>query len=143
MMPRDRLTLALAAVTLVASTLTGCGSTPPDLQQSTATQLQAGVQDVTVAAAAGDFDAAQVSLEAVQADLLTAAAADEVSAARAADIQSALNLVFADLTAAIEASEPEPTVAPVPAPRPTSVDNGNDKDDGRCKKKDDGCDDED
>ncbi|TFB57315.1 hypothetical protein E3T34_13680 [Cryobacterium sp. TMT1-62] len=143
MMPRARLTLALAAVTLVASTLTGCGSTPPDLQQSTATELQAGVRNVTAAAAAGDFEAAQASLEAVQADLLTAAAADGVSAARAADIQSALNLVSADLTAAIEASKPEPTVAPVPAPSPTSVDNGNDKDDGKCKKNDDGCDDED
>lgn len=142
MMPRARLTIALSAVVLVASALTGCASTPPDLQPGTATQLQAGVQSVTAAAAAGDFEAAQASLEAVQSDLLTAAAADQVSAARAADIQSALNLVSADLISAIEASKPEPTVAPAPAPSPTSVDKGGDKDNGKCKKKDDDCDDE-
>lgn len=144
-MPRARLNIALAAAVLVASALTGCGSTPPELQQTTAVQLQAGVQKVTAAAAAGDFEAAQASLEAVQSDLLTAAAADEVSAARAADIQSALNLVSADLVSAIEATKPEPTVAPAPAPAPapseTSVDKGNDKDNGKCKKKDDDCDD--
>ena len=144
MMPRARLTVALAAVVFVASALAGCGGTPPDLQQGTATQLQTGVQTVTAAAAAGDFEAAQASLEAVQADLLTAAAADQVSAARAADIQSALNLVSADLTSAIEASKPEPTVAPAPAPapdEPTSVDKGDDKGDGKCKKNDD-CEDD-
>ena len=143
MMPRARLTIALAAAVLVATALTGCASTPPDLQQTTAALLQAGVQNVTAAAAAGDFEAAQASLETVQADLLTAAAADEVSAARAADIQSALNLVSADLVAAIEASKPEPTVAPAPAPSetPTSVDKGDDKDNGTCKKKDE-CDDD-
>jgi ribosomal protein S20 len=143
MMPRARLTIALASVVLVAVALTGCSSTPPDLQQSTATQLQAGVQNVTAAAAAGDFEAAQASLEAVQSDLLTAAAADGVSAARAADIQAALNLVSADLLAAIEASKPEPTLAPAPVPSPTqtSVDKGNDKDNGKCKKNDD-CDDD-
>ncbi|TFC81238.1 hypothetical protein E3T23_07100 [Cryobacterium cheniae] len=144
MMPRARLTIAVAAVVLVASALTGCSNTPPDLQQSTATQLQTGVQNVTAAAAAGDFAAAHDALEAVQADLLTAAAADQVSAARAAEIQSALNLVSADLVSAIEASRPEPTVEPAPAPSeaPASVDKGDDKDNGKCKKKDDDdCDD--
>lgn len=142
MMPGARLTIAMSAVALVASALTGCAGTPPDLQQDTAAQLQTGVQDVTAAAAAGDFAAAQSSLETVQSDLLTAAAANEVSAARAADIQAALNLVAADLVGAIEASKPEPTVAPAPAPSPTSVDKGNNEDNGECKKKkDDGCDD--
>ncbi|GEM_PF-5810934 len=144
MMPRGRRTIALAAVALVASALTGCSTTPPDLQQSTAAQLQTGVQNVTAAAAAGDFEAAQASLEAVQSDLLAAAAVEEVSAARAADIQAALNLVSADLVSAIEESKPEPTLAPAPAPAPspTSVDKGDDKGDGKCnKKKDDDCDD--
>ncbi|TFC94625.1 MULTISPECIES: hypothetical protein [Cryobacterium] len=144
-MPRARLSIALAAVVLVASALTGCSGPPPDLQETTAAQLQSGVQTLTTAAAAGDFEAAQASLEAVQADLLTAAAADQVSAARAAKIQSALNLVSADLASAIEASKPEPTVAPAPIPseEPTSVDKGSDKDNGKCKKKEDDCDDED
>ena len=144
MRTRARLSIAMTAVALVASALTGCAGTPPDLQQGTAAQLQTGVHDVTAAAAAGDFAAAQASLETVQSDLLTAAAANEVSAARAADIQAALNLVAADLVGAIEASKPEPTVAPAPAPAPspTSVDKGNNEDNGECKKKkDDGCDD--
>ena len=141
MTPRARLSIALAAVIVVASALTGCSSPPPDLQQTTATQLQAGVQTLTAAAAAGDLEAAQASLDAVQADLLAAAAAEKVSAARAAEIQSALNLVSADLAAAVEASQPEPTVAPAPSDEPASVDTDNKKDNGKCKKKDDDCDD--
>jgi len=118
MMPRARLTVALAAV-VPRRDSTDRVREHARLQQSTAAQLQAGVQNVTAAAAAGDFEAAQASLEAVQADLLTAAAAEEVSAARAADIQSALNLVSGDLVTAIEASKPEPIVEPAPSPSPT------------------------
>jgi hypothetical protein len=131
MMPLPRLSIAVAAVLLLASTMTGCSNTAPELQQATATQLEAGVLKVTVAAAAGEFTDAQTALDAVQADLLAAAAADRVSAARSAQIQSAINLVTADLTAAIDESTPTPT------PTPTSVDKGKNRDNGKCKKKDD------
>ncbi|TFC50145.1 hypothetical protein E3T26_11730 [Cryobacterium sp. TMT1-21] len=137
-----RLTLALATVFLVAATLTGCSNTPPALDPAIAGKLQSGVQEVSTDAAAGDFEGAKSALVAVQADLLTAAAAGQVTAERSAQVQSALNVVSADLDAAIIASKPEPTVAPAPA---ATADPGQDtgKDNGKdtCKKKDDNCDD--
>lgn len=133
-----RLTIALATVLLVAAALTGCSTTPPELEQTTAAQLQAGVQEVTNDAAAADFEGARSALIAVQADLLTAAAAGQVTAARSAQIQSALNLVSADLDAAIIDSAPEPTMTPTPSP---SADPGKDKGKDECKKKEDNCDD--
>ncbi|MBC7443022.1 MAG: hypothetical protein H7311_10995 [Ramlibacter sp.] len=133
-----RLTIALATVLLVAAALTGCSTTPPELEQTTAAQLQAGVQEVTNDAAAADFEGARSALIAVQADLLTAAAAGQVTAARSAQIQSALNLVSADLDAAIIDSAPEPTMTPTPSP---SADPGRDKGKDECKKKEDNCDD--
>ncbi|TFD76461.1 hypothetical protein [Cryobacterium fucosi] len=135
---RSRLATRVAAALLVAATLTACSGPSPDLATPTVEKLQSGVLGVTTAAAAGDFTGAQSALTAVQADLLTAAAAGQVSAARAAEIQSAINLVTGDLADAIEASIPTPTPTEDQSP---SVDKGDNKDNGKCKKSDDECDD--
>ncbi|MCU1408266.1 MAG: hypothetical protein JWM23_346 [Microbacteriaceae bacterium] len=158
-MNRTRLTsrawAVAAGLVFALVTLTGCSNAPADLQGSTAARLQTGVLDVSTKAAGGDYAAAQAALNALQGDLLTATAAGTVAAPRAAEIQSAINLVASDLSAAVEASKPTPTPAPtvtVEAPPPADTGNtgnenaGNgkdkykdeDKDDqGKCMKKDD------
>ncbi|TFC21254.1 hypothetical protein E3O19_00505 [Cryobacterium algoritolerans] len=131
---RSRLASGVAAALLVAATLTACSGPTPELATPTAEKLRSGVLSVSTAAAAGDFGGAQSALTAVQADLLTAAAAGQVSAARSAQIQSAINLVTGDLADAMAASTPTPTPTEKPSP---SVDKGDNKDNGDCKKKDD------
>jgi hypothetical protein len=113
---------------LLLGTLTGCAGGSSDLATSTANRLQSGVLQVTTQSASGDFAGAQSSLSALQADLLTAAAAGQVTAERSARIQSAINLVSADLAAALAANTPPPAPAPtvtVEAPAPTDSGNGN------------------
>lgn len=125
---RSRVTVAAAALALVTATLSGCSGAPADLQQTTAAQLQSGVHDVTAAAAAGDYPSARSALDVLQAELLAAAAAGQVTATRSAEIQSAINLVTADLTSAIEAATPTPSPAPIPVPtRDSKPGKGNDK----------------
>jgi len=102
---RARSARALATFSLVALVLTGCAGTPAPLQQSAAEQLQVGIVDVTNAAAAGDFEGAQTELDRVQDQLRTIAAAGQVTAERASEIQSAISLVSGDLTAAIDTAE--------------------------------------
>jgi hypothetical protein len=135
----------LAGMTLAVVSLTGCSNAPADLSASTASRLQTGVLAVSTQAAGGDYAAAQSALGAVQGDLLAAAAAGSVSSQRAAQIQAAINLVGADLSAAIEASKPTPTSEPAPvvtveAPPPTdagnSGNNGDQKSDKPGKGKD-------
>jgi hypothetical protein len=141
---KARTIAVLAGMVLAVVSLTGCSNPPADLSESTATRLQTGVLAVSTHAAGGDYAAAQASLGAVQGDLLAAAAAGSVSSQRAAQIQSAINLVSADLSAAIEASKPTPSPEPAPvetvqAPPPTDTgNNGNDKgkDKGKDKDKD-------
>jgi len=124
---------AAIAVVILSLTLSGCASAPDALKQSTADQLQTGVQSVTAAASAGDLRGALAALDELQADLLRKVSAGEVTGSRSAEIQSAINLVGADLDAAIEASTPAPP--PVPAPEPTMSskpgkgDDNDDKDD--------------
>ncbi|MGO4689317.1 mucin-associated surface protein [Glaciibacter sp. 2TAF33] len=149
---RSRAALVAAGLVVIVASLTGCSNAPADLDNATASRLQTGVFDVSTQAAGGDFAAAQSALGDVQGDLLAAAAAGTVSGARAARIQSAINLVGADLSAAIEASKPTPAPAPavtVEAPPPADAgnagdtgNNGNGKGNGKdksdkCKKKDD------
>ena len=131
-------TRAAIAVVILSVALSGCASTPDALAQATADRLQAGVRSVTAAASAGDFESAQSALDSLQADLLAAASAGDVTGSRSAEIQSAINLVGADLdaasAAAIEAAKPTPTPTPAPAPTKESKpgkgdDKGNDDDD--------------
>jgi len=103
--PRSRFAAALAGCVIVVAALSGCAPAEVPLQQATAAQLQKGVLDVTKTSAAGDFAGAQAALTAVEADLRTAAASDQVTADRAAEIQSAINLVAADLAKEVAAAE--------------------------------------
>ncbi len=122
-LPRSRFTIAVVAIFLAVAVLASCSSTPANLQESTAERLQSGVLEVATAAAAGDYVSAQAALAVVEADLLTATADGQVTAARSAEIQSAINLVKTDLADAIAAS------TPTPEPKPG-------KGNGNCKKKD-------
>ncbi|SDK05660.1 hypothetical protein SAMN05216282_102272 [Cryobacterium psychrotolerans] len=120
--------VALAATLLIATAaLTGCSDASPDLTPGAASQLQDGVLAVSTAAAAGDFAEAQTALAVVQADVLAATKAGDVTADRSAEIQAAIKLVGTDLAAAIAVSTPEPTKAPeptdepAPSPEPTTT----------------------
>lgn len=155
---RTRLAAAGAGILLTLSALAGCAGAPPDLQESTAAGFQLAVFDVTTAAKEGDYVTAQAALDALQADLLTAAAAEQVSGTRSAEIQSAINLVRTDLAAAIRAAEMAAAQAAADAaakeaaeaaaeavrnaPAPPGDDKGNDDnkgEDGGDKGKDDDC----
>lgn len=122
---RTRLGLALAGVAVITTALSGCTSSATSLDADTAAALQNGVMAVSVASAAGDFTTAQAGLGDVRATL--AAAADRLSAARTAQIQTAIDLVDADLAAAIVASAP-PVPAQTPAPAPVSTDDSEESD---------------
>ena len=101
---RNRLTVAVAAGLLLLLPLAGCAAEQVQLEASTAQNLQAAMLDVTEAAAAGDFTDAQSLLTDMQATLHAAAAAGQVSAERSSSIQTAIDLVSADLTVEIEAA---------------------------------------
>ena len=122
------------AVVILSVALSGCASAPDALGQATADRLRAGVGSVTAAASAGDFEGAQAALESLQADLLAAASAGDVTGSRSAEIQSAINLVGADLdaasAAAIEAAKPTPTPTPTPT-EDSKPGKGDDKDDDK------------
>lgn len=100
--PRTRLTVVIAGILLTASALTGCAGNSPEIEQPVAASFQSAVFDVTTAAQAGDFDTAVSELDSLQADLLAATAAEQVSGARSAEIQLAIDAVRADLAELIE-----------------------------------------
>lgn len=108
---RARFALTLATLSLSALALSGCAGTPVALEQPAAEQLQSGIVEVTSSAASGDFDAAQAQLSTVQNQLRTIAAAGQVTAERASEIQSAISLVAADLTEAIDAAAAQAAAA--------------------------------
>ena len=115
---RTRTVLVAATLLIAGSALTGCSGGEPELKAAAAKQLQSGVLTVTTAAADGDFATAQSALANVQADVLAAAAAGEVTSDRSREIQSAIKLVAADLAAAIAKEKPTPTEAPEPTDEP-------------------------
>jgi outer membrane biosynthesis protein TonB len=118
---RGRLALMVAGIALAGSMLTGCATGTPDLNADTAAGLQDGVLTVTTAAADGDFAGAQAALDTVQADLTAASAAEGVTAARAAEIQAAIDLVAGDLAAAIESGVPAEAPVEPEAPAETEA----------------------
>lgn len=137
---RSTFARAAIAVVVLSAALSGCAGTPDDLAPATADRLQDGVRSVTAAASAGDFASAQAALDSLQADLLDAASAGDVTGSRSAEIQSAINLVGADLDAAseaaIEAAKPTPTPTPTPTEdsRPGKGDDKGDDDKGGGKR---------
>ncbi|HYI34270.1 MAG TPA: hypothetical protein VEX88_12485 [Glaciibacter sp.] len=149
---RTRLTVAVAGIVLALTTLAGCASAPPELQETAAANFQLSVLDVTTAAKAGDYASAQAALDELQADLLTATAAEQVSGTRAAQIQSAINAVADDLADAIQEAKDKAAAQAIAdaeaakdAPAPPSDEKGNDDNkgegngEGDDKGKDDDC----
>lgn len=112
----------IAAIALTA-VLAGCAASPTALSRQASTDLQAGVVAVAESAAAGDQTAALARLDELQQALDAAVAAGDVTAVRAASIQSAIDVVRTDLQPA-----PAPTVEPAPQPTadPSVTDSGND-----------------
>jgi outer membrane biosynthesis protein TonB len=132
---RPRLILAVAGIGLAGSLLTGCAGATPALDPGAAAELQDGVLAVSSAAAAGDFVTAQTELGTVQAALTAASAEDSVTAARATEIQTAIDLVGADLAASIAASVPVEAPVEEPSPEPVSTPDDDDDDDNKDKDK--------
>ena len=121
-----RFAVALAGAALIAL-LSGCAS--PTFDQTTATQLQESVVSVAESAAAGDFPGAVAELDELQTELDAAIEADLVTAARAARIQAAINVVRADLDVlvapAAPATEPTPPTEPIDTGGAEDSGNGN------------------
>ena len=113
-----RLAAALAGAVLVAG-LSGCAT--PALDEAAGAQLQESVVAIADAAAAGDLAGAVVGLDELQTELDAAIAADEVTAARAARIQSAIDAVRTDLESLQAATAPVETPAPIEPPDTTGT----------------------
>jgi hypothetical protein len=111
---QNRLFNTAAAAVLAAAALAGCANTPADLTPGTAAKLQDRLQSLARSAADKDFPAARTDLDLLAGDVSAAAANGELSAGRRQDIQNAIDLIRADLTA----MTPAPTLAPAPALQP-------------------------
>ncbi|MGV8851148.1 MAG: hypothetical protein ACOH1M_01100 [Rhodoglobus sp.] len=119
------------AVALVAVVLAGCSQTAPEIDADAASRMQASVAAVTQAAAVGDAEGALIALEALEAQLKLDTESGAISAERSAQIQASIDLVRADLIAALPAPSPTPT------PTSDEKDNkGKDEDDDKGKKGD-------
>ncbi|EAR24991.1 hypothetical protein A20C1_06906 [marine actinobacterium PHSC20C1] len=122
-----RVIAAASAVALVTAALTGCSQAAPEIDSDAASRMQASVSAVTQAAAVGDPEGALTALDALEAQLKLDTESGAISAERSAQIQAAIDLVRADLTAAL----------PAPSPTPTSEEKdekGKGKDDEKGKK---------
>jgi hypothetical protein len=123
------------------SLLVGCASGAPDITATTSSELQAAVQDIGTAAAAGRYAAAVTMLDTLQSRLDQALAAGQVRADREAQIQAAIDQVRGDLGALVAAPTPvptpsaSPTASATPAPVGTKAGAGAGKDNGKDKDK--------
>jgi hypothetical protein len=97
--PRTLLVACGAATVLV---LGGCAVQEPDLAPRAAAELQQEVGDVARAAAQGRYDAAMAAAARVRAALEEAAAAEEISVARYAEIEAALSRTEEELASAAD-----------------------------------------
>jgi hypothetical protein len=113
----------LAIAVIVVAWLAGCAGTPAP--SGVAVDMQSAVVAVAEAAAAGDSAGALAELDGLQQQLDDALAEGAVSAERAAAIQSALDLVRADLQPV-----PVPTVEPPADPTVGSGDDSGGDDSG-------------
>jgi hypothetical protein len=105
---RQRIAAAVAGGLLVLG-LAGCAG-PSSLDSAASAGMQDSVVAVAQLAAKGDAAGATAQLDTLQSQLDAAVEGDLVTAARAARIQDAIDVVRADLAA---------LVAPQPAPSPT------------------------
>ncbi|QYH35450.1 hypothetical protein [Salinibacterium sp. M195] len=114
--------VAAGAALVLAVSLSACAPTSPDFDSDAASLLQSSVAEVTDAAAAGDPVAALAALDVLQGQLNENTSTGAIGAERSARIQASLDLVRADLTAALP--DPSPTTDPADE---TSNGNGNGK----------------
>ena len=126
-----RVVAVTCAAILVTAALTGCAPTEPGLDSAAASKMQESVSLVTEAAAAGDPTGALAALDALEAQLKEDTASGAISADRSARIQASIDLVRADLTAAL----------PKPEPTQTEEDPGKSGDKGNREDKEDKKDD--
>jgi ribosomal protein S20 len=113
----------VVVVALALLALAGCSAAPTDLESTAATDLQTAVVAVATPAAAADYETAITQLDEVQARLDAAIEDGAVSASRAAQIQSAIDVVRADLEAAL--AEEQETATPEEPAEPTKPGKGN------------------
>ena len=104
-----RVVTVTCAAMLVTAALSGCAPTEPGLDSAAASKMQESVSAVTEAAAAGDPAGALAALDALEAQLKEDTASGAISADRSARIQASIDLVRADLTAALPEPAPTPT----------------------------------
>lgn len=122
-----------AGAILTAALLAGCANASTDIRPDTAAKLQDRLQTVARSAADNDVPAAKSELDGLAGAVATAAANGELSAGRRQDIQNAIDLIRADLTAMTTT----PTLSPAPAsqtpaptgPQPPAKGKGNGKED--------------
>jgi len=106
--------------------LAGCApSSPDDLDANRAVALQESVIGVATLAADGDIEGAVLALDALQADVDEAVAADELSAERLAIIQDAIDLVRVDLAGLVPEPSPSPSVTDEQPEKPGKPGKGN------------------
>ena len=107
--------LAVIAASLV---LSGCAGDEPLYDAGAADRLQQQVLTVSETSAAGDFETALLRLDELVVQVNDALARGEITPERHQSILSAIELVRADLLAAIEAAKPPPAPEPEPEPAP-------------------------
>lgn len=122
-MKRQLITLALAGTLLLG----GCASNQPTFDPAAAEDLQASVLAVSEASASGDLQGALTRLDELTVAVNDALARGAITPERHQAIVSAIDLVRADLAAAIEAAKPKPTPTPTP---PAGDNNGTDDNSG-------------
>jgi hypothetical protein len=112
---------------VIAGTLLlgGCAGGQPTYAEDTAAELQQQVLSVSEASAAGEFQAATMRLDELVVLVNDALARQLITPERQASILSAIELVRADLAAAIEAQQPPPAPEPAPAPATDNSGHGN------------------
>ena len=111
----------LAPVLVLTLVFSGCAQADTDLTAESAGELQSLVVSVAETAATGDYAAAMAELGALQAALDTAWGHGDVSDERAARIQTAIDVVRADLVQAAESATPSaPAEEPIEGPGPVT-----------------------
>lgn len=120
--------LAVTAITMVIGAsllLAGCSRSGDTDYSGVAAQLQERVLSVSVAAAEEDWQSASDGLDALEAEVATALARQELTPERAEAIRLAIDLVRADVEAALDETE-KPTESPTPDDPGKGDDNKND-----------------
>ena len=119
---------ASAVVLALAGSVLLSGCSPTDPSDAATEKLDASVVQTAERAASGDFAGAAASLDVLQARLTEYVEAGDVATDRSVEIQAAIDVVRADLTALIAAQTtpaPQPTepvaTDPAPAPVPAPV----------------------